>query len=90
MAYEGVQLHNQYLDESNLVHILYDLSIEDINERKAKAKEYANAKEVADYLGVRIERVWRNRMPNRRIKALNNKEYCVRIKKIKSCFITKK
>lgn len=67
------------LIESELKHIIYDLSIEDLEERKRKAKIMDTANEVSEYLGVRVEMVFRNRIANKRIKALNNKEYAVRV-----------
>lgn len=67
------------LVESELKHILYDLSIEDVEERKRKAKVFDTANEVADYLGINVDIVFRNRMPNKRIKGINKKEYAVRV-----------
>lgn len=67
------------LVESELRHILYDLSIKDVEERKSKAKLFDTANEVAEYLGINVDIVFRNRMPNKRIKGLNQKEYAVRV-----------
>jgi hypothetical protein len=65
--------------ENELQHIVYDLSIEDINERKAKAKLFDNANEAAAYLGVKVDVVFRNRTVGKRIKGINNKSYSVRV-----------
>lgn len=66
-------------DDNRYPHIVYDLSIKDLNERKEKAKTFDNAKQVADYLGVKTETVFRNRTVGKQITALNKKQYAVRI-----------
>ena len=65
--------------ENELQHIVYDLSIEDINERKAKAKTFDNANEAAAYLGVKVDVVFKNRIAGKRIKGINNKFFAIRI-----------
>ena len=65
--------------ENELQHIVYDLSIEDINERKAKAKLFDNANEAAAYLGVKTDVIFRNRTTGKRIKGINNKFFAIRI-----------
>lgn len=65
--------------ENELQHIVYDLSIKDINERKAKAKTFDNANEAAAYLGVKVDVVFRKRVAGKKIKGINNKLFAVRI-----------
>lgn len=65
--------------ENELQHIVYDLSIEDINERKAKAKLFDNANEAAAYLGVKVDVVFKNRIAGKKIKGINNRMFAVRI-----------
>lgn len=67
------------LVESELRHILYDLSIKDVEERKSKAKTFDTANEVAAYLGVRVEMIFRNRVVGKKVTALNKKQYAVRV-----------
>ncbi len=59
-------------------HIVYDLSIENIEERRAKAQRFENVAQVAAFLGVGVETVFRNRVPKKRIKAINDRYYAVR------------
>ena len=65
--------------ESSLKHIVYDLSIEDLEERKAKAKILEGSGQVAAYLGINIETVWKNRMPQKKVKGINGRMYAIRI-----------
>lgn len=65
--------------ESELRHIVYDLSIKDLEERKAKAKKFDTANEVADYLVIKVETVFRNRIVGKKVTALNKKQYAVRV-----------
>lgn len=61
-------------------HRVYDLSIVDIEERRAKSKPFATAKEAAAYLGVKDDTVFNNRKPGKRIKSpVYNREFAVRI-----------
>lgn len=64
--------------ETNIPHIVFDLQIEDLEERRIKAKEFNNANEVAAYLGVAVEVIFRNRFPKKRIQGINKKFYAVR------------
>ena len=59
-------------------HIVYDLSIESIEERRAKAQKFDNAKMVAAFLGCSVDTVFRNRVPKKQIKGINGKMYAVR------------
>lgn len=68
-------------NEVEIRHVVYDLSIKDLNERIKKAKILDNAEQVAAYLSVKIDTVFRNRIPNKRITGINGKEYAVRIYK---------
>lgn len=65
--------------ENELQHIVYDLSIEDVNERREKAKLFDNANEAAAYLGVKVDVIFRNRKPNKRIKGISGKKFAVRV-----------
>ena len=59
-------------------HLVYDLSIENTEERKAKAQKFDNAKMVAAFLGCSVDTVFRNRVPKKQIKGINGKMYAVR------------
>lgn len=65
--------------ENELQHIVYDLSIQDVNERKAKAKLFDNANEAAAYLGVKVDVVFKNRIAGKKIKGINGHKFAVRI-----------
>jgi hypothetical protein len=65
--------------ENELQHIVYDLSIQDLNERKEKAKLFDNANEAAAYLGVKVDVVFRNRVAGKKVKGINNRMFAVRI-----------
>ena len=65
--------------ESSLKYIVYDLSIEDLTERKAKAKILDGSGQVAAYLGINIETVWKNRMPQKKVKGINGRMYAIRV-----------
>lgn len=65
--------------DRNVPHVIYDLSITDINERREKAKHLDNVIQVAAYLGVTIKKVFANRTPGKKIEALNGKLYAVRV-----------
>lgn len=64
--------------ESNLPHIVYDLTYEDLEERKQKAKIFNNANEVAAYLGVGVDVIFRGRFPKKRVQGINKKYYAIR------------
>lgn len=65
--------------ENELEHIVYDLSIQDVNERKAKAQTFENANRVAEFLKVKVDVVFKNRIPPKRIKGVDNRYYAVRV-----------
>lgn len=65
--------------EEGLKHIVYDLSIENLEERKAKAIPFDTANQVAAYLGINVDIVFRNRMVGKKVKALNKKQYAIRV-----------
>lgn len=67
--------------ESSLKHIVYDLSIEDLEERKVKAKILEGSAQVAALLGINIETVWKNRMPTKKVKGINGKMFAIRLVK---------
>jgi len=60
-------------------HIVYDMSIEDIQERRLKAIVFDNVVEASSFLGVNVETIFRNRKAKKYIKGLDNKKYAVRI-----------
>jgi hypothetical protein len=60
-------------------HIVYDMSIEDVQERRLKAQVFDNVVEVSGFLGVTVETIFRNRKPKKYIKSIDNKKYAVRI-----------
>ena len=64
--------------ENELEHIVYDLSIEDVNERREKAKLFDNANEAAAYLGVKVDVVFRNRKVGKKIRGVNGHHFAVR------------
>ena len=64
--------------ENELEHILYDLSIKDLNERKEKAQRFENANRVAEFLKVKVDCVFRNRKVGKKVKGINNKYFAIR------------
>jgi hypothetical protein len=67
--------------EDSLKHIVYDLSIENLEERKEKAIVCDSVKDVVMLLKVRNDVVFRNRSIGKKIKGINGKYYAVRILK---------
>lgn len=65
--------------EEGLKHIVYDLSIKNLDERKAKAIPFDTANQVAAYLGIKVDIVFRNRMVGKKVTALNKKQYAIRV-----------
>ena len=60
-------------------HIVYDMSISDVQERRLKALIFDNVREVSGFLGVSVETIFRNRKPKKYLIGLDNKKYAVRI-----------
>ena len=60
-------------------HIVYDMSISDVQERRLKAQVFDNVREVSGFLGVSVENIFRNRKPKKYIIGLDKKKYAVRI-----------
>ena len=60
-------------------HIVYDMSIGDVQERRLKALVFDNVVELSGFLGVNVETIFRNRKPKKYIKGLDDKKYAVRI-----------
>jgi len=60
-------------------HIVYDMSIVDIQERRLKAQVFDNVREVSGFLGVNVETIFRNRKPQKYIIGLDKKKYAVRL-----------
>jgi hypothetical protein len=65
--------------ENELEHIVYDLSIEDLDERKRKAQVFENAVRVAEFLKVKVDVVFKNRVAPKRIKGVDGRNYAVRV-----------
>lgn len=65
--------------ENELEHILYDLSIQDVNERKEKAQRFENANRVAEFLKVKVDCVFRNRKVGKKVLGVDNKYYAIRV-----------
>lgn len=62
-------------------HILYNLSIQNIQERKRKAIILYNAQDVAVFLGVTVEKVFKNRYPGKTITSCyNNQCFAIRLR----------
>ena len=60
-------------------HIVYDMSIDDIQERRLKALVFDNVVEASGFLVVSVETIFRNRKPKKYIKGLDEKKYAVRV-----------
>lgn len=60
-------------------HIVYDMSIEEVKERKLKAQVFDNVVEVSGFLGVTVDTIFRNRKPKKYVRGLNGKMYAVRL-----------
>ncbi len=65
--------------ENELEHILYDLSIQDVNERKEKAQRFENANRVAEFLKVKVDCVFRNRKVGKYVVGVDNRKYAIRV-----------
>lgn len=59
-------------------HRVFDLSIEDLQERREMSVVYDNAKEVAYALGVDLPTIKNNRVVGKKVRAKNGKYYAVR------------
>jgi len=60
-------------------HIVYDMSIEEVKERRLKARTFDNVIELSGFLGVTVETIFRNRKPKKYVKGLDGKLYAIRI-----------
>jgi hypothetical protein len=60
-------------------HIVYDMSIEEVGERRTKAIVFDNVVELSGFLGVTVETIFRNRKPKKYVRGLNGKMYAVRM-----------
>jgi len=82
----GKHAFTDYFEESNQKHIILDCSILDLEERKRKAVIVDNAEQAASHLGVKIDTIFRNRVPSpktKRIVGINGHEFAVRLYKEK-------
>lgn len=59
-------------------HIVYDMSIEDVSQRKLKSRHFNNAVEVAAYLGVRVTSIFNNRTAGKYVKGIDGRTYVIR------------
>jgi hypothetical protein len=55
-------------------HIVYDMSICDIQQRRLKALVFDNVVEASGFLGVNVETIFRNRKPKKYIIGLDKKK----------------
>lgn len=63
-----------------LPHIVYDLSILNMELRKSKAKRFNSALEVAAFLGCTPKKIFNNRTPGKRIfSVFLRREFAVRV-----------
>lgn len=70
--------------EDELQHIVYDLSIVDLDERKRKAQTFENAVRVAEFLKCTVDAVFKNRYPKKFVKGVDGRKYAIRaVKKLK-------
>jgi hypothetical protein len=60
-------------------HIVYDMYICDLQERRLKAQVFDNVREVSGFLGVNVETIFRNRKAKKYIIGLDKKKYAVRL-----------
>ena len=60
-------------------HIVYDMSIEEVGDRRTKAIVFDNVVELSGFLGVTVETIFRNRKPKKYVRGLNGKMYAVRM-----------
>jgi hypothetical protein len=60
-------------------HIVYDMSIEEVSERRTKAIVFDNVVELSGFLGVTVETIFRNRKPKKYVRGLNGKMYAIRM-----------
>lgn len=66
--------------EGAVPHRVFDLSIKDVNERRAKAQVFPTGQHVINYLGVSNTKFYNNREPGKRIfSKKHNKAFAVRI-----------
>lgn len=68
-------------DETNSVpHWLYDLSIENIEERKEKRQYFESGAAIANFIGVPPKDIWDKRIPGRKIFSKKfNRWYTIRV-----------
>ncbi len=73
-------------DQENAVpHVIYDLTIQDVNERREKAVHVPTGRHAATFLGIDMRKLWDNRTPGRRIYSSHHgKHFAVRIAKPKT------
>jgi len=73
-------------DQDNAVpHVIFDLSIADVNKRREKAIRVPTGRHAATFLGVDMRKLWDNRTPGRRIWSnAHGKHFAVRIAKSKT------
>jgi len=73
-------------DPENLVpHVLYDLTIADVEERRRKATRLESARHVSTFLGIDPRKVFFNRLPGTRVwSPFLQKHFAIRIAKNQS------
>lgn len=80
MCYAFDKSRNNVFMDDNLPHIIYDLSIADVEERREKAIKAENARNVSILLGCTLKAVFENRIPGKTITSpFYGKKFAVRI-----------
>ena len=73
-----------FIGEGSIPHRVYDLSIEDLNERKEQSKVFTSATKAMKYLGVLRNYFNTNKTPGKRIwSAKHNKYFAVRVETVR-------
>jgi len=68
--------------ELTIPHLLYDLSIDNLQERQNNVQRFTSAKQVANHIGVVPKTVFENRLPGTRIwSSKHEKHFAVRVEK---------
>ena len=74
--------NNKYDFLFSAKYIVYDVSIADLEIRKAKAQIFNTAKRASNYIGCKSDTIIRNLTPKKRIKSnIDGKLYAVRVLK---------
>lgn len=81
----GIEPLSSSMFDDTLPHVVYDLGIDNLMERRQKAKQFDSAREVAIHLGVTMKKVFNNRAPETRIHSpFYNRDFAVRVARAKA------